>query len=200
MRLTALLFAAILLPGMAAGQTEPLSSAASSTPASASSAQDGPKPDGQPSSLPVSLERIREALAQPPGPVLRELDARPTFKIEIQERLKLDEILATLDVKSGPVPAGGLYTAEQQRLLWPSVDNPLRQPYAAFSQSELLTILVENLVGKYLAGRMVNALTAADRERAEAAAREDVRRAIAEFCVQQPDGGAATRLCSTPPR
>ena len=46
------------------------------------------------------------------------------------------------------------------------------QPYAAFSGGQLLTILIENLVGKYLGGKMVDAVSAAERKRAEAAARE----------------------------
>ena len=65
---------------------------------------------------------------------LRTIDERPTFRVQIQERQKLEELLATLNFKAGPVPAGGVYMAEQRRIMFPSVDNPLRQPYAAFNQ------------------------------------------------------------------
>jgi len=37
-----------------------------------------------------------------------------------------------------PVPAGGIYMAEQNRIMFPSVDNPTRQTLGAFSQGELL--------------------------------------------------------------
>jgi hypothetical protein len=205
MRLTALLFTAILGAAPAWAQPPP----PSSVPDSPSPAQDAPAPrsgdqdardHGLNLNLPVSLDRIREALQQPPVLTLRGLDERPHFKVEIQERQKFDELVATIlkDVKPTFVPAGGLYAAEQQRQLWPSVDNPLVQPYAAFSQPQLLTILIENLVGKYLAGRAMNAITSAERARAEAAAREDVRQAVAQYCAAQPNAGAGIQICSTP--
>ena len=71
----------------------------------------------------------------------------------------------------------------------PSVDNPLRQPYAAFNQPELLTILIENLVGQYLGGKAISAISAAERAHAEAAARGEVRQAVAEYCGAQPNAG-----------
>ena len=94
---------------------------------------------------------------------------------------------------------GGLYAYEQQRQLFPSVDNPLVQPYAAFNQGELLTILVENLMFKYLAGRAMHAISAAERERAEAAAKEEVSHAIAEYCGAQPNRGAGIQICVPSP-
>ena len=53
------------------------------------------------------------------------------FRIQIQERQQLEELLATLNFKAGPVPAGGVYMAEQNRIMFPPVDNPLRQPLGA---------------------------------------------------------------------
>ena len=102
-----------------------------------------------------------------------------------------------MNFKAGPVPAGGVYGFEQQRQMFPAVDNPLRQPYAAFSQGELLTILIENLVGKYLAGKAINAVSAAERARAETAAKEEVRAAVAQYCTAQPNGGAGIQICGT---
>src|SRR5262245_5461532 len=127
-------------------------------------------------SLPVSYKRIKQALEQPVEPLkgLRGLDETPTFRVEIRERLKIDELLQSLNFKSRPPVPSGLYGYEQQRQIFPPVDNPLVQPYAAFSQGELLTVLVENLVGRYLAGRAMQGITSAERARAEAAAREEV--------------------------
>ena len=81
--------------------------------------------------------------------------------------------------------------------MFPAVDNPLRQPYAAFSGGELLTILIENLVGKYLGGRAIDAVSNAERARAEASAKEEVRSAVAQYCAAQPNGGAGVQICGT---
>jgi len=150
------------------------------------------------STLPVSIEKIKAALKQPaPTLSLRTVDERPTFRVQILERQKIEELLATLDFRTAPAPAGGLYGYEMQRQMFPAVDNPLRQPYAAFNQAELLTILVENLMGKYLGGKALSAVTKAEREHAQAAAREEVRRTVAEYCAAQPNGGAGIVICNT---
>jgi len=182
MRLIYLLLAAILAAAPVRAQEGASSSQADETPHY---------------NLPVSLDKIKESLEQPAQLTLRTLDERPTFRIQIHERQKLDELLATLDFKTTRAPAGGLYWQEVQRQMWPSVDNPLNQPYAAFSQSELLTILVENLVGHYLGGKALNAVTSAEKARAEAAARDEVMQAIRDYCNAQPNGGAGIQICST---
>ncbi|HZR22441.1 MAG TPA: hypothetical protein VFA59_02565 [Vicinamibacterales bacterium] len=154
----------------------------------------------QDTTLPVSLDKIKEGLEQTPTLRLRGLNEVPTFKVEIHERQKpfaLEELLKDADVKPGPIPAGGLYAYEMQRQLWHTSDNPLRQPYAAFSQPQLLTILIENLVGKYLAGKAINAVTSAERAHAEAQARDDVHSAVAEYCSAQPYGGRGIEICTT---
>jgi hypothetical protein len=189
MRLLALMFTATLLAAPVAAQPPP-----------ASPPQDGSASDQEPAALPVSLAKIREALSTTPLLSLRTADERPTFRIQIHERQKLEELLATLNFKAGPVPAGGIYMAEQNRIMFPSVDNPLRQPFGAFSQSELLTILIENLIGKQLGGKAMNAISKSERARAEAAARDDVRSAIAQYCGSQPGAGAGIQICDTPVR
>jgi len=194
MRAFALLFTALLATAPARAQD----ARPSSTEQAASGSQDttAQPEDPQNTNLPVSLDKIREALKQPPSSLtLRTLDEAPTFRVQILERQKIEELLATLNFKTGPAPGGGLYGYEQQRQMFPAVDNPLRQPYAAFSQGELLTILIENLVGKYLAGKAVNAITNAERARAEAAAKEEVREAVSNYCAAQPRAGAGIQIC-----
>jgi hypothetical protein len=189
MRLLALLFTAILVATPVGAQ-----------PTSASTPQDASSGDQGAATLPVSLTKIREALSTTPLLSLSTVDERPTFRVQIQERQKLEELLATLNFKAGPVPAGGVYMAEQNRIMFPSVDNPLRQPLAAFNQPELLTILIENLVGQYLGGKAVNAISKAERASAEAAARNEVRSAVAQYCGSQPGAGAGIQICDTPVR
>src|SRR5438874_5038219 len=166
MRLSALLVAAILtassvsaqptdrLPGSPQASSQ-IDTQQSSDKPPADKKADEKKPDAPALNLPVSVNRIRQALAQPAEPLkgLKGVDETPTFRVEIRERLKIEELLQSLNFKSGPAVPGGLYAYEQQRQLFPSVDNPLVQPYGAFNQGELLTILVENLMGRYLAGR-----------------------------------------------
>jgi hypothetical protein len=189
MRLLALMFTATLIAAPLEAQQP-----------SASTPQDEPTRDQAAATLPVSLAKIREALSTTPLLSLSTVDERPTFRIQIQERQKLEELLATLNFKAGPVPAGGVYMAEQNRIMFPSVDNPLRQQFGAFNQSELLTILIENLIGKHLGGKAMNAISKSERASAEAAARDEVRSAIAQYCGSQPGAGAGIQICDTPVR
>jgi hypothetical protein len=193
MRLLALLFTAFLAAAPAQAQT-PKPSSPPDSPLEAVSS------DEHALGLPVSLDKIKEALEQTPVINFRALDERPTFRVQIRERRRIEELLATLNYKTTPAPAGGLYGYEMQRQMWPSVDNPLRQPYAAFNQPELVTILVENLVGHYLAGKAMNAITTAERAHAEVAARNEVREAVAEYCSAQPSAGAGILICDNPIR
>ena len=192
MRLLALMFTAIVIASPVGAQ-----------PTAASSQQDGTRnestKDQQPP-LPVSVSKIREALETTPLLSLRTADQGPTFRIQIQEKQKLEELLATLKFKPVPVPAGGVYMAEQNRVMFPSVDNPTRQTLGAFSQSELVTILVENLIGKHLGGKALNAISTSERASAETAAKDEVRTAIAQYCGSQPNAGNGIQICDTPVR
>jgi hypothetical protein len=155
----------------------------SSSSSTAKSPQDARAPD-----LPVSLEHIRAALARAPEqPRLRGMDRKPDFQVTVEERLKLEELLWSLEFKTGPAPPGGLYGYEQQRLVWNKTDHPLVQPYAAFTSGQLVTLAVEGLGEKYLGGPALNALTGAERKRTRSAAKAELTRAIAEFCAAQTD-------------
>jgi hypothetical protein len=195
MRLLALLFTATLLASPATAQPQP----SSSRPGSEGTKEPQATKEEE-LKLPVSIARIRDALATTPLLSLSTIDERPLFRIQIQERQRLEELLATLNFKAGPVPAGGIYMAEQNRIMFPSVDNPLRQPLAAFNQPELLTILIENLVGHYLGGKAINAISKAERASAEAAAKEEVRAAVAQYCSAQPNSGGGIQICDSPVR
>jgi hypothetical protein len=156
--------------------------------------------DAQSGDLPVSLDRIRAGLKrQVTDSLLKRAEIPPDFRIQILEQQKIDDMLSKLDFKgvSGPAPAGGLYGYEQQQRLFNSVDHPLVQPYAAFSGGELITIAIENLIARYLGGRIVNGITEAEHARAERAAREEVDKAIADYCAARPDR-ADIQLCTSP--
>jgi hypothetical protein len=196
MRLLALLFTAVLLAAPLRAQQPPASAQPdpASLPQDTATGEKGPK--NRELNLPVSLDKIRQGLQQPAGFSLRSVDERPIFRVQILERQKIEELLASLTFKNAPIPAGGVYMFEQQRQMFNPVDHPLMQPYSAFSGNELLTILVENLVGKYLGGKLVNTISKAERARAEAAARDEVNVAVAEYCNAQPHAGEGLQLCS----
>jgi hypothetical protein len=192
MRLLAVLFMVTLVTSPARAQQTPVSSS-----------QDTPQTEAvqqKSAELPVSLTKIREALQTTPILSLSTIDERPIFRVQIQERQRIEELLANLNFKAGPVPAGGVYMAEQNRIMFPSVDNPLRQQFGAFNQSELLTILIENIAGRYLAGKAGNAISKAERASAQAAAKDEVRVAVAQYCNGQPNAGAGLQICDTPIR
>jgi hypothetical protein len=120
--------------------------------------------------------------------------------VQIRERQKLDELIATLNFKAGPVPAGGVYMLEQNRIMFNPVDNPLRQPWSEFNPSQLLTLLVENLVRGYLSGKATGAISRAERSHAEATAKDEVRAAVSQYCSSQRNNGAGIQICETPVR
>ena len=152
--------------------------------------------------LPVSLNRIRELLAQP-APLQQSLLKRPTFKVEVEERRHIQELLSTIDfqgTKPGPVPFGGLYGYETQRVMLSSINGgEMMQPYATFNSGELLTLAFEALLKKYLGWRALDAITAADRARAAAAAKAEVTRAVVEYCAGLPDQGVGVGICKAAP-
>jgi hypothetical protein len=138
---------------------------------------------------------IRTALAQPaPAEPLKGLnDPPPTFKVDIQEQQKFDELVSKLKFdKGGPQVPGGIDAYEQYQRLFPRVDNPLVQPYAAFSTGEMTTLAIEALIEKYVAQKMAHVVGNALREQAEREAREEVARSLAQFQASQSPSPANT--------
>ena len=178
---------------------------ASTSGAGQSAAEDGPedeKPlgrrDGQPDPLPVSLDRIRAGLSRPlTQPLFGRLEDQPHFTLAIEERQKFEELVSRLKIDPAPVfvPPGGIYAQEIQRLAFNPTSRPWMQPYAAFTPAQTLTIAIENLIGKYLGGPLLKALTSAQRAQAEAEAKEEVTRAIHEYCASQPNSGSGLLAC-----
>lgn len=189
MRLIVLAFAAILSASAAEAQTsQSTQSARGQDPAAGTPVR---------FDLPVSIERIRAGLEQPTILKLQTLDERPTFRIQILERQRIDELLATLDFKTTRASPGGLYWDEMQRVTWPTSDNPLIQPYAPFSGGQIITLAIEDAIGKLGAKKLMNAISNASKNRAQASAREEVFQAIQEYCAAQPNNGAGIQICST---
>jgi hypothetical protein len=137
--------------------------------------------DDQPLNLPVSLERIREGLASAGPSLLDAVNLEANFRVEVKERrpnFNFTEMFPPGSFDSGPVPPGGLYAYEQQRMLFPN------------STPALVTF---DTLPVFRA--IANAIGDARRARAAAAARAEVERAMAEFCAAQPNGGEGVVGC-----
>jgi hypothetical protein len=133
----------------------------------------------QPLNLPVSLERIREGLASEKPSLLDALNLEANFRVEVKERRpNFGDMFPPGSFDAGPVPPGGLYAYEQQRMLFPNWTPAL------FTVDTLPVFRA-----------IVNAIGDARRARGEAAARAEVERAMAEFCAAQPNRGEGVVGC-----
>jgi len=190
----ALLLTAMLIGPAASAQT------ATSSPSPSPASSDVDAKTAADRDFPVSLGKIRDALerAAASGFLLKNVQDTPLFRIEIRERQKIEELLGTLDFKAGPTPPGGVYAYEQQRVMFPAVDNPLAQPYAAFSQSELAMVAATSALSSTLAKYVAKGLKDAYRAHQLQTARTEVDRAIAEYCAGKENGGAGIQLCDPP--
>jgi hypothetical protein len=120
--------------------------------------------------LPVSLTRIREALERPAPLRITLPESNADFHVEIRERpLYSPNLLGPVEslwsTGTSPVPPGGLYAFDQRQRLRQQWSQPM---FAV----DLLSI----------ATAAQKAVANARRSSAEKAARDEVRRALAEFC------------------
>lgn len=191
MWLTACGLAVILGPAAVAAQARQ-----SSQPADTSSSEQA---EAKPAtSLPVSLEDIRRGLARAEsGEGLRGLNQTPQFKVEIIEKAQnWVNPFAPEDFSSPTVGQIGNYAYELQQVMFPKTDYPLAQPYAAFSQGELLQVSITTLLQQLLTPKLIDSLQQAQKQRSKEAAREELQRALQEYCAAQPNGGAGVFGCN----
>jgi len=160
-----------------------------------SSSQDEAKPA---TSMPVSLDEIRRGLARAEnGEGLRGLNQTPQFKVEIIEKAQnWVNPFAPADFSSPTVGQIGNYAYELQQVMFPKTDYPLAQPYAAFSQGELLQVSITTLLQQLLTPKLIDSLQQAEKQRSKEAARDELKRALEEYCAAQPNGGAGVFGCT----
>jgi len=131
---------------------------------------------------PASLQRIKMALARAPAaPLDLGRPATPVFRVRVTERDRTFDP-PPLDFWSGPVPPGGLNAYEQAQRICPQLSPPL--------------ISIDVLP---FARGFAHAIGEARRTHAVGNAQADVRRALAEYCAAQPDGGAGIQICAISP-
>jgi hypothetical protein len=117
-----------------------------------------------------SLTRVASALGNPPSRLVLQ-ERQPDFTVDIRERERLEHLLPPMwDFKKEPVP---------------------RAAPAGWSRPLFAVDLLP------IAGAIVNQVASARRAHAEGAAREEVRREIADYCAARPDRGAGLQACAT---
>ena len=149
-----------------------------------------------PLNLPISMQKIREGVAQPGAP-LKGLDiiSQPTFHVDVTEQQKFDEMLSKIQFETaGPIVAGGVYAYDQQQRVFPPINNPLVQPYAAFTTGQLITLGVEAPLEQYAGEPALRAIATAVEVRTERDAREEVARALAGYWAARNTAAA----CASP--
>jgi hypothetical protein len=120
-----------------------------------------------------SLTRVATALAKPPSKLVLQ-ERKPDFIVDIRERERFEHLLPPMwEFKTGPAP-------------WAGASSGWSQPIVSV---ELLSIF----------SAIAKSVASARRAHAADAAREEVRREIANYCLAQPNGGAGLQICATSP-
>jgi hypothetical protein len=137
--------------------------------------------------VPVSVDKIREALAHPTAETLKGLD-QPTFRLMVLERQRIDQIMEKITFEGGVGPDvfGGRSNYEMQQLLFPAVDNPLVQPYGAFTTGQVATLAAEAVAEKLTLG-LARRFREELRRDAEREAHDEVMRALTAFYAAHPE-------------
>ena len=99
------------------------------------------------------------------------------------------------EVDTRPPPPGGVYGHEHQRIAMAASTATAWSRTRHSAGLEFVTLAVESLLVKYLGTRAWNAITDSERQRAEAAAREEVA-SRSGYCAQQPGYGVGIEICS----
>jgi hypothetical protein len=155
--------------------TPPPAAPSSSAPATPQTPEtDGGEPSAE---LPVSVDRIRDALSRPPA--IRLEDSRAVFRVEvIGRKITIEDILGP-DYLKGPIPvAGGGMTHQEFLDLVTPKDV---QGYAAFSNGEALTVAATSFALQWALQRAIHKFQEAKQEREQEAARKEVQDALAEL-------------------
>jgi hypothetical protein len=127
----------------------------------------------KPEDLPVSLDRIQQALAHTPMLRFDESD-RPVFRVQVfGEKPTIEDILGP-DWASGPVKHGSMTHQEFLALVTPKDV----QGYAAFSNEQAATVAATSFVLQWTLQRALRKLRDSQDERERAAARQEVMEAL----------------------
>lgn len=123
--------------------------------------------------LPVSLDRIQQALASTPKLRFDDQD-RPVFRVEVfGEKPTIEDILGP-DFARGPVKHGAMTHQEFLNLVTPKDV----QGYAAFSNKEGMTVAATSFLLQWTLQKAIQKYRETKDERAREAARREVMEAL----------------------
>jgi hypothetical protein len=141
----------------------------------------------QPIELPVSLERIQQAISRPPA--IKPTTDRPVFRVEVFARKPTVEDILGPDYLRGPVPAGGMSHSEFLNMVTP----PEYRGMGIFTAREALTIAATSLGLQWALMKAIDKLKDARSERAKEAARREVLEAMNELDAARKKAGLPAR-------
>jgi hypothetical protein len=166
-------------PAVAASQgepeTAPQSSAGPQDGADTALPDDGTAPPEPVGDLPVSVERIQQALGRPPSLKLK--GEQPVFRVEVLgKKLTIEDILGP-DYLKGPVPRAGMTHQEFLDMVTPKD----YQGYAPYTNREAFTIAATSFALKWALQKAIHKYETAQQDRDRDAARKEVQEALAEL-------------------
>lgn len=141
-------------------------------PPGTASGTETPQPDAAAIQLPVSLERIQEAVSRPPA--IRTGSDRPVFRVEVIERRPTIEDILGPDYLRGPAPASSMSHQEFLNMVTPQEFRGM----AMFTNKEAITIAATSLALQWALSKAVDKLKEARTARAKEAARREVLEAM----------------------
>lgn len=169
-------FPAIVLT-LLLGAPLPQQSSQPAAPDSTPSTQTNGSNAQPPGELPVSLSRIKRALAQPPTIRLlepRERNGRPVYRVDIEaQKIDIQEILGR-DFVRGPVSYGGMTHQEFLNLVTPDY----AKGYAGLSNGEGMMIAATSIALQWAVLKAVDKFKDAKDARAKESARREVEEAL----------------------
>ncbi|MBA2305860.1 MAG: hypothetical protein H0W08_24950 [Acidobacteria bacterium] len=133
--------------------------------------------------LPVSLERIQEALSRPPA--IKPSTNRPVFRVEVFARKPTVEDILGPDYLRGPVPAGGMSHREFLNMVTPVEYRGM----SIFTSKEALMVAATSLAMQWALMKAIDKLKDASNERAKDAARQEVIAAMNELEAARKKAG-----------
>jgi len=133
----------------------------------------GDDPTGE---LPVSLDRIRRKLSDPP--VIKVKTQGTVFRVEVLGKKPTIEDILGPDYLKGPVPASGGMTHQEFLDLVTPKDV---QGYAAFNNKEAATVAATSFALKWALLKAIQKFGDAKADREREAARKEVQDALAEL-------------------
>lgn len=144
----------------------------STPPPQANGSTDQPLPE-----LPVSLSRIRRALAQPPVIRLLETqgrDGRPVYRVDIEAQTIDIQAILGKDFVRGPVSYGAMTHQEFLNLVTPDY----ARGFAGLSNAEGMTIAATSIALQWAVLKALDKFKQANDDRAKESARKEVEEAV----------------------